>query len=109
MNNIDVIEGSIKIILAELDAVWRDAHLEDSEYIRNTKAVIDGADRFIRENVEITTAPDVLVNVLYEYAKETWLAHRTTVEKPTGVDQPANGDYDEYCFDYIYKHGVYPR
>lgn len=108
MNNLDAIEGSVKSILEKLHGVWIDAHLDDSEYIRNTKAVIEAADRFIQENREITTAPDILINVLYLYAKELWLTHKTTVEKTVAGESDENGDYSEYCFDYIYKHGVYP-
>ena len=103
MNNLDAIEGSVKSILEKLHGVWIDAHLDDSEYIRNTKAVIEAADRFIQENREITSNPEILIDVLYQYAKELWLTHKMTVEKPVAGE---NGDYSEYCFDYIYKHGV---
>jgi hypothetical protein len=105
MNNLDAIEGSVKSILEKLHGVWIDAHLDDSEYIRNTKAVIESADRFIQENREITIAPEILIAVLYRYARELWLTHKMTVEKPVTGE---NGDYSEYYFDYIYKHGVYP-
>ena len=105
MNNLDAIEGSVKSILEKLHGLWIDTHLDDSEYIRNTKAVIEAADQFIQENREITSDPEILIDVLYQYAKELWLTHKMTVEKPVGAE---NGDYSEYCFDYIYKHGVYP-
>ena len=108
MNNLDAIEGSVKSILEKLHGVWIDTHLDDSEYIRNTKAVIEAADRFIQENREITSDPEILIDVLYQYAKELWLTHKMTVEKPVGDGNGENGDYSEYCFDYIYKHGVYP-
>lgn len=108
MNNLDAIEGSVKSILEKLHGVWIDTHLDDSEYIRNTKAVIEAADRFIQENREITSNPEILIDVLYRYAKELWLTHKMTVEKPVAGESGENGDYSEYCFDYIYKHGVYP-
>ena len=60
------------------------------------------------ENREITNEPDILTNVLRQFAKTLWLNHKTTVEKATAGDSDDNGDYSEYCFDYIYEHGVYP-
>jgi len=108
MNNLDAIEGSVKSILEKLHGVWIDTHLDDSEYIRNTKAVIEAADRFIQENREITNDPEILIEVLYQYAKELWLTHKMTVEMPVSGKNEENGDYSEYCFDYIYEHGVYP-
>ena len=108
MNNLDAIEGSVKSILEKLHGVWIDVHLDDSEYIRNTKAVIEAADRFIQENREVTSDPEILIKVLYQYAKELWLTHKMTVAKPVSGDDDENGDYSEYCFDYIYQHGVYP-
>ena len=108
MNNLDAIEGSVKSILEKLHGVWIDTHLDDSEYIRNTKAVIEAADRFIQENREITSDPEILIDVLYSYAKELWFTHKMTVEKPVAGESDENGDYSEYCFDYIYRHGVYP-
>jgi hypothetical protein len=108
MNNLDAIEGSVKSILEKLHNVWIDAHLDDSEYIRNTQAVIDATDRYIQENPEITNEPQILKDVLYQYAKKLWLSHKTTVEKPITDESENDGDYSEYCFDYIYKHGVYP-
>ena len=108
MNNLDAIEGSVKSILENLHGVWIDAHLDDSEYIRNTRAVIAAADRFIQENREITSEPEILINVLYQYAKELWLSHKMTVEMPVAGENGENSDYSEYCFDYIYEHGVYP-
>ncbi len=108
MNNLDAIEGSVKSILEKLHGVWIDTNLDDSEYIRNAKAVIEAADRFIQENREITSEPEILIEVLYQYAKELWLTHKMTVEMPVAGENDENGDYSEYCFDYIYKHGVYP-
>lgn len=108
MNNLDAIEGSVKSILEKLHGVWIEAHLDDSEYIRNTRAVIEAADRFIQENREITSDPEILIKVLYQYAKELWLTHKMTVEKPVAGENDENGDYREYFFDYIYQHGVYP-
>jgi len=108
MNNLDAIEGSVKSILESLHGVWIDSHLDDSEYIRNTRAVIDAADRYVQENREITSEPAILTGVLYRYAKELWLTHKTTVEKSVAGESDDNGDYSEYCFDYIYERGVYP-
>ena len=109
MNNLDAIEGTVKSILEKLNGVWIDTQLDDSEYIRNTRAVIEAADRFIRDNMEITNDPGILNTVLYEYAKNIWLTHKVTAEKPAAGDSNDDGDYREYCFDYIYEHGVYPR
>lgn len=108
MNNLDAIEGSVKSILEKLHGVWIDSHLDDSEYIRNTWAVIEATDWYIQENREITNEPDILTDVLRQFVRALWLNHKTTVEKNTAGDSDDNGDYSEYCFDYIYEHGVYP-
>ena len=109
MNNLDAIEGSVKSILETLHGVWIDTHLDNSEYIRNTKAIIEATNRFVQENPEITNDPDILVTVLYQYAKELWLKHTLASAKSVTDESDEDRRYSEYFFDYIYKHGVYPR
>ena len=82
---------------------------------RAIKAVIEGTDAFVRENKEIVSSPEVLRDVLYCFARELWLSSAAThlpqppEAPPSGSKAPADTDYEEYFFNYVYNHGVYPR
>ena len=112
MNCIDAIEGMVKKII---DCTYEDLcsdFLDDTEYIRNTKTAIVAVETFTHENKEITPLPDVLKNVLYEYAKGKWIAYHLEIENDkttAGPDEsPIDFDYFNYYYDYIYEHGVQP-
>jgi hypothetical protein len=115
MNCIDAIEGSVKGSILRLYKVFVEDRQDDSEYIRNIKAVIEGADAFVQENKELVSSPEVLKHVLYGFAKELWLGSlRGHPQQPQDATAPVSKapedpDYDEYYFNYIYSHGVYPR
>jgi hypothetical protein len=151
MKCIDAIEGTVKCILNRIHEVSLEDRMDDSEYVRSVKAVIDATDDFVEGNQEIVPDPNLLKNVLYSYSKELWrtaagtapragggpaiggvvtakdaaaksaVAKSATAKHPVakhganaagkGPDENAseNDGYREYYFDYLYRHGVYPR
>jgi hypothetical protein len=114
MKCIDAIEGTTKYIISEFHQIYIEGRLDDTEYIRNIKAIIDGIDMFIQDNKEVISEAKMLKQVLYSFSKELWLANlkKSYTENITSHDEDdsskTNGYYD-YYFDYIYNHGVYPR
>ena len=110
MNCIDVAEGMAKVLLGKFLDVSTEYRLDDSEYIRNAKAIIDAVALFIKNNPEVSEKPELIRGVLYDYAKAQWLAR---LGKTIDSDQEAGGkrdlEYQAYCYDYLYVHGNYPR
>ncbi len=74
MNCIDAIEGSAKNIIIKLHEVFVKDELDDTEYIRNVKATLDGIIEFVRSNQEIISDPKILKQVLYEFSRELWIS-----------------------------------
>jgi len=114
MNCIDSIEGTAKFIINRHFRIFLEDRLDDTEYIRNIKAVIDATIDFLMENKEIACRSELLQGVLYDYAKEIWLDHVNRIRQestnPDITNTNADGDgYPDYYFDYIYAHGAYPR
>jgi hypothetical protein len=110
MNCIDAVEGLAKGLLAKFLDVCTEYRLDDSEYIRNVKAVIDAVILFVKNNPEVSETPELIRDVLYEYAKARWLAR---LEKTVDPDQESGAtrdlEYQAYCYDYLFDHGNYPR
>ena len=113
MKCIDSIEGTVKFIIAGLHQLSVEDRLDDTEYIRITKAVIDATDMFMQDNKEILNKPQILKNVLYSFSKELWLnqleknRHQERISNNKEYSDEDDGYYD-YYYDYIYNHGVYP-
>lgn len=115
MNCIDAIEGTVKSIIDRLHVMYIQERLDDSEYIRCIKSVINATETYVQGQEEIAAEPNVLKNRLYAYSKALWLA-RQAVEQSASraangnvvVIQPNDG-YQDYYYDYIYSHGLYPR
>jgi hypothetical protein len=110
MNNIDAVEGLAKVLLGKFLDVSVEGRQEVSEYIGNVKTVIDAVGVFIKNNPEVSETPELVRDVLYDFAKSQWMGR---LEKMVDPD-PATGaqpdlDYQAYCYDYIYIHGNYPR
>lgn len=113
MNCIDAVEGTVKKIV---DHTYEDLvsdRMDDTEYIRNIKVVIEAVDTFINENREIANHPEVIKKILYDYAKEKWMTHRTQLRNKNKniiqeEDGPMDFDYFYYYYDYIYDRGVQP-
>jgi hypothetical protein len=115
MNCVDAIEGSVKNIIVKLHEVFLEDKLDDSDYIRNIKAVINGSNEFVQSNKEIISDPKILERVLYEFSKEIWLSElKNRLEQEPATedskkDDSENEEYYGYYFDYLYAHDIYPR
>ena len=107
MNCIDAIEGTAKALLGRFLDVSTEYRLDESEYIRNVKAVIDGVTLFVKDNPEICETPDLIRGVLYDFAKAQWLEKTVDPDREAGAKPDI--EYQSYCYDYVYAHGNYPR
>lgn len=111
MNCIDAVEGTAKTIIDGLFRLFIEYNLDDTEYIRNIKAVMDSTDVFLENNVEIADNHYTLKKILYEHAKDLWLNHlfnKTEADKTNNEQISDRIEYNGYYFDYIYNHGTYP-
>jgi hypothetical protein len=114
MNCIDAVEGTVKCIITKLHQMFIEDRRDDTEYIRNVKAVMDATDFFIQNNREIVSEPQMLKHVLYVFSKELWLKNVEKNDAPNFSSDADNSDYENrryynYYYDYIYNHGTYPR
>lgn len=111
VNCIEEIEASARKILLEIFDIFLSDRTDDSEYIRNVKAVLSGIDNFIQDNEKYKSLRESINETLYQYARSLWLNHiqREDVTETDRSSETDNEGYDEYYYDYIYKHGVYPR
>jgi capsular polysaccharide biosynthesis protein len=115
MNCIDAIEGTTKSIIVKLHEAFTEGRVDDSEYIRNIKALLDGVNEFVQSNREIINDPKILEQVLYEFSKEVWLSGlQKRLEQESESENSINEDsedkeYYEYYFDYIFAHNAYPK
>jgi hypothetical protein len=110
MNCIDAVEGTAKALLGKFLDVSAEYRLDESEYIRNVKAVIDAVAQFVKSNPEVCEAPELIRNVLYDFAKAQWLAWlEKTVDRDQETGARCDVEYQAYCYDYVYAHGNYPR
>ena len=113
MNPIDAIEGTVKSILDQWHAVFIEQHLDDSEYVRNVKAVLDATAQYLSNNPEIVDNPKLLLDVLYIHSRNLWLMgaeaaaqEATTKIKPISQETE---EYQTYYYDYLFHQGIYPR
>lgn len=115
MKCIDAVEGNMKSVLEQIFKMYVDERLDDSDYIRKIKAVLEGTERFIRANREITSEPDILLEVLYSFSKDLWLERirECRDEEAMECDEEASETedlaYHNYYYDYIFHTGAYPR
>lgn len=110
----DAVEGSAKIIVRRLHDLYVQQKLEDSEYVRNVRTIINATEEFVSENSDIFTSPRIVKQVLYDYAKHVWITHaKASTKQGNDLDDPENSledtRYFEYFYDYIYQHDEYPR
>ena len=73
MKCIDVIEGTVKSILTQVLSVSIEDRLDDTEYVRMAKAIIDATDHFVSNNPELVDDPQLLKRVLYDFSRNLWL------------------------------------
>jgi len=111
MNCIDAVEGTAKNIIDGLFRLFTEYNLDDTEYIRNIKMVMDSTDVFLDNNREIADTSNTLKKILYEHAKDLWLNNlfnKTETDRINNEQISDNIEYNGYYFDYIYNHGTYP-
>jgi hypothetical protein len=114
MKCIDAIEGTAKYIIKELHTthIQNGVSADDSQYIYNVKMVISASDLYVRDHPELIEDPEILKQVLYEYARNLWLMGpepvKTHSDSTTGLVESENEEYQTYYYDYIYNRGVYP-
>ena len=113
---IEAIEGTARSILKALYDVFLSDRQDDTEYIRNVKAVMGALQRYAQENHTVLSDPDPIKLKLYRFAKSLWLENlkRDAGDGPEADIEPVADDteyedYYDYYFDYIYNHRVYPR
>ena len=114
MDCIDAVEGTAKCVLVKLHRIFVEYTLDDTEYIRNVRAVLEAADMFVQDNKEIVCDPKMLKESLYTYSKTLWSDYMKEIRSREAVSKegeavPEDDEYDDYYYDHIYAHGVYPR
>jgi hypothetical protein len=115
MNCIDAIEGTTKSIIIKLHEAFTEGRVDDSEYIRNIKALLDGVNEFVYSNKELINDPKILEHVLYEFSRELWLSGlKKRLDQESESEDSITGDFEdkeyyEYYFDYIFAHNEYPK
>jgi len=114
MDSVAAIIGVTKIVLGKLHLLCLENRLDDTEYIRNVKAVLEGVGAFSDSNRDISENSESIKNELYLFAKNLWLNSLNNIhdDGPESWYETSGSDdneYREYYYDYIYKHGVYPR
>jgi hypothetical protein len=112
MKCIDAIEGTVKCIINQWHELCVEHRLEDSEYVRNVKSVIDGTRHFLDDNPEVVENPQLLFEVLYDYSRERWLSCQLSPDDEAVNIAPPDAEtqeYRTYFYDYLYHRGIYPR
>ncbi|WP_300672151.1 hypothetical protein [Desulfoluna sp.] len=107
MNCIDAIEGTAKKVISDFHAMHESGEIDDTEFARNTRILINGTREFVGNNCEITPNPELLKTVLFEYARDLWKNSMGAKAKDRELASSDEG-YDDYYFNYIFRHGTYP-
>jgi hypothetical protein len=113
MKCIDAIEGNARGIITRLHEVCVSERIEESEYIRWVKAVIDATVVFLSENMEIAPEPALVRDILFSHAKALWMASLTGTKAPDAATDSsetcaADAEYLNYYFNYLYHRGNFP-
>ncbi len=113
MNCIKTIEDTIKSVLTGLHNVSVENRLDDTEYIRNVKAVLEATEAVLKDNAGSPGDTEIL-EVLYIFSKELWLKNLKETKENELLSEYEVSFYDDddeyqgYYYDYIYNKGVYP-
>ena len=114
MNNTVIIEQLMQSILKNLHQIHNEGHADDSEYVRHVRAALDALDALPEEMTNFINNTSSLKNNLYDYAKALWktcLKDRFKQDTSPEAEDNLSEDteYQDYYYDYLYKHGVYPQ
>jgi len=80
--------------------------LDDTEYIRNVRAVLEGVEKFLHNDRSVVVDPETVRDELHAFSKELWLEYAKKIREEDADEE--SGSQDEYYYDYIYNHGIYP-
>ncbi len=118
----EAVEKTVKEILNRMHGVYMTERYDDSEHIRNIKAVIEGADAFLRAEEAFTASADQLQKEFFQYGRSLWLEYALEKKETDSLpeteesksdkgkdDRGEDENYLEYYFDHIYYKGDYPR
>ena len=112
MNCIDAIEKNAQQIIDYLLCQYIEEKINDADYVRSVKAVIEGTDAFVCANQELTHDPALLKRVLSAYAKDRWMTHlaKERMESNAATDNgtASNLEYFYYLYDHLYEKEQYP-
>jgi hypothetical protein len=114
MQCIDAVEGVLKGIISGMAQRYADGEVDDLEFIRIVRTAVDCAVKFLEENKEIGTQPQILEKVLFDWGKAAWRCIHTQKAasdpfKPKDMALTQDEGHEDYLFDYIYKRGLYPE
>lgn len=112
MKCIDTIEGIVKCILNRMHAMSVEYRLDDSEYVRNAKTIVEAALQYVLSNPELVDDPQLLKQILYIHSRNLWLMGQippgSEAARTETIDYEAE-EYQTYYYDYLYDRGLYPR
>ncbi|MEZ4526157.1 MAG: hypothetical protein R2941_09590 [Desulfobacterales bacterium] len=112
MKPVELIEGTAKSILERIHSLSAEDSLDDTEHIRNIRAVIEGAEAYIRSTRNYSQDSGRVKENLYQFARDLWLKHAEQIRKKFSEGEDAvqqDEGYAEYYYDHIYHEGNYPR
>ena len=107
------VKDILRSVLAKLHEVFVEDRLDDTEYIRNVRAVLEGAEMFLQDSGGLVGEPEKVKQELYAFSKSLWLENLERIRKRDAVSEEGSGsrhdEYYRYYYDYIYNHGTYPH
>ncbi|MDI6796749.1 MAG: hypothetical protein QMD09_07385 [Desulfatibacillaceae bacterium] len=114
MQCIDAVEGVLKGTISGMAQRYADGEVDDLEFARIVRTAVDCAVKFLEENKEIGTQPQILEKVLFDWAKSAWLkilAQKAANDptRPKDMAPAQDEGHEDYLFDYLYRRGLYPE
>ncbi len=98
MNSVDAIEGTAKCIIDKMYGIFFEGIQDDTEYVRNAKAVITGMEAFVQAQPEDAVNSEALQKRLYDYAKGLWLNYVQSIAgDSSGMALPASTRLFRLC------------
>jgi hypothetical protein len=100
-------------ILKNFFDYYCEQRLDDAEYIRVVKVIINGIQESMLSlgvsDKEAESLNEKLTGFNRELYKDLWLKNAKKNEDPEDIDLDSESESAAYYFDYIYEHGEHPR
>ncbi len=115
MNTIDALEEAVKYILDAHFNIYIKHHLDDSEYVLYTRAVLKALEAYLKDHREALGESGEVVGNLYNYAKNLWMENLRKIkmaesESAKGEEESMEDeDYYHYYYDILYQNDIFPR